>query len=44
MDEHINLDGKEKTDFDFVRHIHEKAQQNIEKRIEQYDNQANKGR
>ena len=28
---------------DFVSHIHEKAKQNIEKRIEQYANQANKG-
>lgn len=27
----------------FVRHIHEKARQNIENRVEYYSNQGNKG-
>lgn len=42
MAERVNLDGKKKADF--VKHIHEKAQQNIERRTEQHANQANKGR
>ena len=41
MDGRINFDENKKADF--VSHIHEKAKQNIEKRIEQYANQANKG-
>ena len=42
VNEHVNLDGKKKEDF--VKQIHEKTRQNIERRIEQYANQANKGR
>lgn len=34
MDERINLDGNKKTNF--VRHIHKKAKQNIEKRTKYY--------
>ena len=41
MSERVNLDGKEKTDF--VKHIHEKAKHHVERRTEQYANQANKG-
>ena len=37
-----NLDGRTKPEF--VRQIHEKARQNIERRTEQYVRQANKGR
>ncbi|KAL5820915.1 hypothetical protein ACOSQ3_022797 [Xanthoceras sorbifolium] len=40
--EHVNLDGKKKAEF--VKQIHEKTRQNIERRTEQYANQANKGR
>ncbi|KAL5801031.1 hypothetical protein ACOSQ3_032663 [Xanthoceras sorbifolium] len=40
--EHVNLDGKKKAEF--VKPIHEKTRQNIERRTEQYANQANKGR
>ncbi|KAI9194093.1 hypothetical protein LWI28_003055 [Acer negundo] len=36
------IDGKKKTEF--VKQIHEKTRQNIERRTEQYANQANKGR
>jgi hypothetical protein len=42
LTEHINLDVKKKADF--VKQIHEKARLNIERRTEQYDTQANKGR
>ena len=42
MSEHVNLDGKKKAEF--VKRIHEKARLNIERRIEQYIKQANKGR
>jgi hypothetical protein len=42
MTEHVNLDGKKKADF--VKQIHEKARLNIERRMEQYATQANKGR
>ena len=41
VNEYVNLDGKKKADF--VKQIHEKTQQNIERRTEQYANQANKG-
>ncbi|KAI9153764.1 hypothetical protein LWI28_016184 [Acer negundo] len=41
VNEHVNLDGKKKAEF--VKQIHEKTRQNIERRIEQYANQANKG-
>ncbi|XP_062075289.1 uncharacterized protein LOC133779331 [Humulus lupulus] len=41
LTERVNLDGKKKADF--VRQIHEKVRQNIEKRTEQYAAQANKG-
>ncbi|KAI9157174.1 hypothetical protein LWI28_017969 [Acer negundo] len=39
VDEHVNLDGKKKAEF--VKQIHEKTRQNIERRTEQYANQAN---
>ncbi|XP_031288250.1 uncharacterized protein LOC116146966 [Pistacia vera] len=42
LTEHVNLDGKKKADF--VKQIHEKARLNIERRMEQYAKQANKGR
>ena len=42
LSERINLDGKKKADF--VKQIHEKAKQHIERRTEQYVKQANKGR
>ena len=42
VNEHVNLDGKKNADF--VKQIHEKTRQNIERRTEQYANQANKGR
>ena len=42
MNEHINLDGKKKAEF--AKQIHEKTRQNIERRTEQYANQANKWR
>ncbi|KAK4841756.1 hypothetical protein QYF36_009976 [Acer negundo] len=41
VNEHVNLDGKKKAEF--VKQIHEKTRQNIERRTEQYANQANKG-
>ena len=41
MSEHLNLDGKKKAEF--VKQNHEKARLNIERRIEQYAKQANKG-
>lgn len=34
MDERINLDGKKKTNF--IRDIHKKEKQNIEKRTKHY--------
>ena len=42
LSERVNLDGKKKADF--IKHIHEKAKQHIERRTEQYVKQANKGR
>jgi hypothetical protein len=42
LSERVNLDGKKKAEF--VKMIHEKARLNIEKRTQQYVNQANKGR
>ncbi|KAL5837241.1 hypothetical protein ACOSQ3_014410 [Xanthoceras sorbifolium] len=42
MSEHVNLDGKRKAEL--VKQIHEKAKVNIERRTEQYEKQANKGR
>ncbi|KAH9744059.1 hypothetical protein KPL70_003529 [Citrus sinensis] len=42
VSEHVNLDGKKKAEI--VKHIHEKAKFNIERRTEQYAKQANKGR
>ena len=42
VSEHVNLDGKKKADF--VKQLHERARLNIERRTEQYINQANKGR
>ena len=42
MSEHVNLDGKKKAEY--VKQIHEKARLNIERRMEQYAKQANKGR
>ena len=42
MSEYVNLDGKKKAKF--VKQIHEKATLNIERRMEQYAKQANKGR
>ena len=42
MSERANLDGKRKVEF--VKQIHEKARLNVERRIEQYAKQANKGR
>ena len=41
MSEHVNLDDKKKAEF--VKHIHEKARLNIERRTKQYAKQANKG-
>ncbi|KAI9200221.1 hypothetical protein LWI28_004400 [Acer negundo] len=41
VNEHVNLDGKKKVEF--VKQIHEKTRQNIERRTEQYANQTNKG-
>ncbi|KAI9173962.1 hypothetical protein LWI28_009417 [Acer negundo] len=40
VNEHVNLDGKKKAEF--VKQIHEKTRQNIERRTKQYANQANK--
>ena len=42
MSERVNLDGKKKAEQ--VKQLHEKARMNIERRTEQYVNQANKGR
>ncbi|KAH9724618.1 hypothetical protein KPL70_007553 [Citrus sinensis] len=42
IDEHASMDGKEKAEF--VKQLHERTRQHIEKRIEQYATQANKGR
>ena len=42
ISEHVNLDGKSKAEF--VKQLHEKARLNIERRMEQYAKQANKGR
>ncbi|GKV08570.1 hypothetical protein SLEP1_g20183 [Rubroshorea leprosula] len=41
-DERASLDGKKKAEV--VKQLHERVRQNIERRIEQYANQANKGR
>ena len=41
MLEPVNLDGKKKAEF--VKQIHENARLNIERRMEQYSKQANKG-
>jgi hypothetical protein len=41
LTEHVNLDGKKKADF--LKQIQEKARLNIERRMEQYATQANKG-
>ena len=40
--EHVNLDGDKKAEY--VRTLHEKVRQNIEKRNQQVANQRNKGR
>ncbi|KAL0386009.1 UNVERIFIED_CONTAM: Retrovirus-related Pol polyprotein from transposon.6 [Sesamum radiatum] len=40
--EQLNLDGKAKAEL--IKRLHEKVKLNIEKRIEQYAKQANKGR
>ncbi|KZV46324.1 hypothetical protein F511_14549 [Dorcoceras hygrometricum] len=42
MSERLNLDGKKKTEY--VRTLHEKVRANIEKKIQQYTKQANKGK
>ncbi|GKV06323.1 hypothetical protein SLEP1_g18224 [Rubroshorea leprosula] len=42
IDEQASLDGKKKADV--VKQLHERVRQNIERRIEQYAKQANKGR
>ena len=42
LSERVNLDGKTKAEF--VKKIHEKARLNIERRTQQYIQQANKGR
>ena len=42
LSERANLDGKKKTGF--VKQIHEKTRLNIEKMMEHYAKQANKGR
>ncbi|KAH9698029.1 hypothetical protein KPL71_023847 [Citrus sinensis] len=42
IDERANMDGKKKAEF--VKQLHERARQHIEKRTEQYATQANKGR
>jgi hypothetical protein len=42
LSKHVNLDGKRKAEL--VKWIHEKVKLNIERRIEQYAKQANKGR
>jgi hypothetical protein len=42
LSERVNSDGKKKAEF--VKIIHEKARLNIEKRTQQYVQQANKGR
>lgn len=42
VDAHGNLNGKKKVEF--VKQLHEKACEHIEKRTEQYAAQANKGR
>ena len=41
LSERVNLDGKTKVEF--VKMIHEKARLNIERRTQQYVQQANKG-
>ncbi|GKV07030.1 hypothetical protein SLEP1_g18841 [Rubroshorea leprosula] len=41
-DERASLDGKKKAEV--VKQLHERVQQNIKRRTEQYANQANKGR
>ncbi|KAH9744213.1 Endonuclease [Citrus sinensis] len=42
IDEHASIDGKKKDEF--VKQLHERTRQHIEKRTEQYATQANKGR
>ncbi|KZV40417.1 hypothetical protein F511_43065, partial [Dorcoceras hygrometricum] len=42
MSERLNLDGKKKAEY--VRTLHEKVRSNIEKNIQQYTRQANKGK
>lgn len=42
VEAHASLDGKKKAEF--VKQLHEKVRQHIEKRTEQYAAQANKGR
>ncbi|KAH9780667.1 hypothetical protein KPL71_008166 [Citrus sinensis] len=42
IDERASMDGKKKAGF--VKQLHERTRQHIEKRIEQYATQANKGR
>lgn len=42
MSEHVNLDGEQKAKL--VKQIHETARLNIERRTEQYAQQANKNR
>ena len=42
IDKHVSLDSKKKAKF--VKQLHEKVRQHIEKRTEQYATQANKGR
>ncbi|KAH9744243.1 Endonuclease [Citrus sinensis] len=41
IDEHASMDGKKKAKF--VKQLHERTRQHIEKRTEQYATQANKG-
>ncbi|KAH9780704.1 Endonuclease [Citrus sinensis] len=42
IDERTSMDGKKKAEF--VKQLHERTRQHIEKRTEQYATQANKGR
>ncbi|KAH9744280.1 Endonuclease [Citrus sinensis] len=42
IDERASMDGKKKAEF--VKQLHERTRQHIEKRTEQYATQANKGR
>ena len=42
INERASIDGKKKAEF--VKQLHERTRQHIEKRTEQYATQANKGR